>query len=469
LTALAPCAVLLGSARAEGGIVALCESAATLAPPLRQTVEAIQRSLAAGQPCAALAQHLGAKALSLSAVEVDLAPLSEFRELEMLDLYYEHLRSDLRPLAALRKMTYFHAQCSAFNACTVADVASLGALTQVTNLSFALYNETWDTRILAPLRDLEQLAIPGNQVLRIDGVAALEKLRVLGLSSNGISDLAPLHQLVSLQMLTVNDNPFPDIDWAMSLVNVRDLNLSSNKQLESIWGVRYMMNLATLDLSGTNLKSIAPLAELPWLTWVRLSQNRKVTDWQVLESLPRLAGISLDATNVPLDLLDRLPKEKLTSLVVSELGLQSLAFATRYALSQLIFDNNEIKDLAPLAKIPTLRSLMGHRNQVSDLTALASLPDLSSLTMSNNQIRDVAPLAGLESLRSLTLQDNQITSLEALANHPGLETLEVSGNQITDLSVVKTMPKLRQLHACGNPLADKTCPRADLWICRTDC
>ena len=134
------------------------------------------------------------------------------------------------------------------------------------------------------------------------------------------------------------------------------------------------------------------------------------------------------------------------------------------SLNNLQLNDNQIKDITPLAaltdvtdlnlainkitKIDTLKNLtklknlalgttMGGGNEVSDITPLAGLTTLSSLNLCQNKISDISALQGLTKLTDLNASSNSIEKLDALKSLNKLSTLDVSYNCIKDISPVK--------------------------------
>ena len=61
-------------------------------------------------------------------------------------------------------------------------------------------------------------------------------------------------------------------------------------------------------------------------------------------------------------------------------------------LSSLYLEGNQIKDVAPLAKIRWLANLDLNGNQVEDISPLAGLTELRFTFLQNNKLKDFGPL-----------------------------------------------------------------------------
>ena len=75
----------------------------------------------------------------------------------------------------------------------------------------------------------------------------------------------------------------------------------------------------------------------------------------------------------------------------------------------------QVRDISPLPldRMEALRSLLLDDNQIRDISPLARASQtlksqtLESLLLANNQIRDISPLAGLTAIDRLYLHGNQ--------------------------------------------------------------
>jgi hypothetical protein len=127
---------------------------------------------------------------------------------------------------------------------------------------------------------------------------------------------------------------------------------------------RVLVNAITLDLSGTQVSDLTPLAGLTGLQTLDLC-GTEVSD------LTPLAGLT---------------------------GLQTLDLS-----------GTEVSDLTPLAGLTGLQKLDLRHTQVSDLTPLAGLTGLQKLDLRGTQVSDLTPLAGLTGLQRLYLFGTQVS------------------------------------------------------------
>ena len=132
--------------------------------------------------------------------------------------------------------------------------------------------------------------------------------------------------------------------------------------------------------------------------------------------------------------------------------LTGLEHATNIKWIQL--EENEIRDITPLAGLAKLEDLYLHRNPISDISALAGIRNLRILGVVSAQISDITPLAQLTKLRTLLLSENHITDITPLTELINLGELGLSGNDISDISVVAEFTNLLWVFLGNNSISD---------------
>ena len=151
-----------------------------------------------------------------------------------------------------------------------------------------------------------------------------------------------------------------DSDW-----NARVLRVTRERLDE--------LHVQSLNLAGTRISNLAPLANFNMLQFLYLNRT-KVSDLIPLIGLGALR--SLDVGETP------------------------------------------VSDLAPLANLTSLRALYVGQTSVSDLTPLANLTSLETLYVGQTSVSDLAPLANLTSLETLsTVADVGVGSCAACEPH----------------------------------------------------
>ena len=173
-----------------------------------------------------------------------------------------------------------------------------------------------------------------------------------------------------------------------------DLNgithLSGNfKNIASIEGAQFLINLTQLWLQGNQISDITAIDELTNLTHLLLSGNL---------------------------ISDITPVSNLTNLI------------------WLTFNVNQITDISSIANLTNLTIIGLNENQIMDISAISNLVNLQELHLGDNQIIDISPTSSLISLNIISLYSNMITNILAISGLENLNDVFLFGNQITDLS-----------------------------------
>jgi len=116
------------------------------------------------------------------------------------------------------------------------------------------------------------------------------------------------------------------------------------------------------------------------------------------------------------------------------------------ALLDLQLQDNEIRDISPLADLPNLTSLAIGQNGVSDLSPLTDLTNLEELDLEGNRISDLSPLANLANLIFLDLASNEISDITALVENEGLgkgDIVDLAENPLSQEAIDKHIPELQ--------------------------
>ena len=161
--------------------------------------------------------------------------------------------------------------------------------------------------------------------------------------------------------------------------------LLAERDIESLKGLEYAINLEFLHISRCEVSDLTPLAGLENLQVLKLYKNR-ITDITPLSGLVNLQELELKAS--------------------------------------------QIVDISPLQGLVNLQNLRVGGNQIADISPLVGLVNLQELEVELNQVVDVSPLAGLIGLRRLNLEHNFISDLTPLVPLTNLEALLIFGNPI---------------------------------------
>ncbi len=262
--------------------------------------------------------------------------------------------------------------------------------------------------------------------------ADLRGLTSLNAGSFGVASLAGLEAASNLEWLTLSGNapaaggePL-DLSPLAGLPSLTYLDLSDNA-LVDVSDLSRLTSLRTLLLGGNAVRDLSPLSGLTGLEALTLSGNG-LADVSALSTLTALEQLWLDGN----DLADISTLAALGALIYLHLG------------------DNQIADISPLAGLSALRRLWLPNNMVADVSALAALRALTRLDLSRNRIADASPPRGLPRLSWLRLGWNRLAGVSRLAGHPRLAdggALGLRGNPLGAAALATHIPALREAGA----------------------
>ena len=168
----------------------------------------------------------------------DCSSLSNFKALDTLNIYYNHLSGILNGISNLTTLKTLNA-----NTNDIGDISELSSLTNLTNLN--LY---------------------ANNISNINAISNLKNLKILSLTSNSITNLRALEGLIvdgktNLRELYLNNNSLENYTTENVDGNVISVdNISILKNLNSA-------GLTMLNISGNNFQDTSSLKSLTWANY----------------------------------------------------------------------------------------------------------------------------------------------------------------------------------------------------------
>lgn len=216
------------------------------------------------------------------------------------------------------------------------------------------------------------------------------------------------------------------------LTDLEELDLSFYPLTVSqvVTGLRRAVNLRSLNVDATSLRSVAGLNELQNLRELSLSNN-ELTSVLRLGKLRHLKSLSLY-------------KNQLTSTE----GLEHLA-----ELEELNLVGNRLTTVKGLENLVSLKDLVLCGNQLRSIKGLENLRNLESLDLQGNRLTTLQGLEQLEKIRWLHLGNNNLDSLDELHNLKRLTSLYVGGNRrLTKLEIDKLRTALPNCNIYLTPL-----------------
>jgi len=224
------------------------------------------------------------------------------------------------------------------------------------------------------------------------------------------------------------------------------------KDIKSLKGLEFAMNLRTLLLYDNKVSDISPLSDLTSLSHLDLDDNQ-IKSIGALSDLVSLRTLDLDDNKISsINALSNLTN--LSSLYLEDNQLSSISALSNLNLRRLSLEDNQVRNISPLAGLTKLSHLYAENNGISEISALAGLDELRYLDLHENAISDLSPLSGLHKLEYLDLSINWIMDISALSELTNMHTLNVFLNSITDVRPLSRLTGLQKLHLHYNQITD---------------
>lgn len=191
------------------------------------------------------------------------------------------------------------------------------------------------------LADVTSLSIYDTQIGDWTGIECMTSLSWLTVSEVGLSDLTPFASLPRLTSLRADCNSITDLSPIASLINLVDFSVGKSSscevagQVTDLTPLRDLVGLASLDLSGHDIDSLAPLAPLTQLEWLILATNRRLSSLAGLENAEHLQYFVA------------------TDTLVDDISV----FAGHPAVETLWLSGSSVSDLSPLLTAAALQEL----------------------------------------------------------------------------------------------------------------
>jgi internalin A len=278
------------------------------------------------------------------------------------------------------------------------DVATLRLAKGVPHVAVREARGPVDLSPIVDLPDLRILEVAATQVVSLEPVARSEVSSLSLDRVQGADDLSPLSRAAHLTQLSVRGPSASTVVALAGTSSIQTLSFggSSLASLDGMDALPHLEELIVADSPATDLGGLARLTTLRSLTLhgMKLAaaprlppglRSLEITDFRTSDASFVVAAPHLESLRLPgADLVDVRPLGALTDL-------------TRLDLTR----NHKLKDIAPLASLVRLRELTLSDTDVESLTPLAKLP-LESIELHGTRATSLAPLAGIPTLRSVT-------------------------------------------------------------------
>jgi len=226
----------------------------------------------------------------LDASRIDsIAALGKLQDLHDLQMFQVSAGlTDLSPLEALRRLTTLKMTGDRYDT----------LLTRPSLELRGIHPASWD--FLASMHSLSQVTLANTGIPGVDVLAGVRQLRFLALTDEKVPTLAPLASLPGLISVRLYTSSIGDKDAVSLLERLDDLLFSSPYPGEvSIPAIAKLTSLESLHISDDlDLRDIAPLTALVNMKTLHLIKDPGVTRIDALRAMPNLREVDLDGTRV---------------------------------------------------------------------------------------------------------------------------------------------------------------------------
>lgn len=242
--------------------------------------------------------------------------------------------------------------------------------------------------------------IPPRQAMPLEDLERIPNLTELVIEGQSIDALPDLSQF-SLKKLSFSNNNLTEISGLAGQEALEVLSLQDNP-LEDISDLKNLRNLISVNLSGTGVSDLTPLADAPIQNL--FCESNGVENSSVIEKFTGLTCLRLSHA-------DKETVEQISGMT---------------SLRMLALTESEVDSFEPFAGMIYLKSLeLAGCNGITSLNDAQQLSNLNYLGVSNTGITEIP-----ESFRMAKL-----------------ETIELSYNNITDFTPLLNCPKIKKIFA----------------------
>lgn len=183
----------------------------------------------------------------------------------------------------------------------IADLTGAEHLTGATEIVLST-NQITDPAPLAGLGDVDRLLLPGNRITDPSALAPMTGLQVLNLSYNPVSSVSSLSPLTALTDLEVTQRSGGQAQGLTSLEGIEQMTsltrlVANNSRLEDLAPVAGLTSLERLFVSSNTISDLRPVEDLTGLTGLGLADNR-ISDVAPLRDLTQLTSVDLGSNRI---------------------------------------------------------------------------------------------------------------------------------------------------------------------------
>ena len=275
---------------------------------------------------------------------------------------------------------------------------------------------------------IEELDVASLKGVRdLGALRAAVRLRTFSVRDGAIPDIAPLAALPVLRRLLLEGKPrdLSALTGGFPALEILVLGRHHAPLAAARHPVPFVHIITSADIDLSALAGLRGTREL-WLGSFNSSVYTQVGDSAVFPLLPALERLELlSRTLTTAAPLASLPTVRTVNLSQNK-RLRALAGVEGHTrLEQLNVSRTSVADLGPLAGLP-LRHLVADATPTRALAPLAGCPALEVLSVRGTQVEDLRPLAGLARLRVVDLYDCPARDIRPLLDLPMLERVDLT-------------------------------------------
>lgn len=397
---------------------------------------------------------------------VSLAKLYSFVSVDSLNISGNSQIKQLAPLSELRDLKILDISNTS--------ITNLGPISNVTFLEdLNLSNtQTTDIKFIKYADKLRALNISGTQIKEISELLNLKNLTVLKAEKTPIESFAVLNEFKNLKELQISDTEFNDVENIKELVSLEKLGIRNTK-LTNFSAIAQLVSLQHLDLFKTNISDLSPVSNLVDLVFLEISHS-SVADLSPLNKLDKLKKVAADSTLLTQSDAANFIRSHPNVLLIHHVDdlkswwNESLSEAWKKAL---IRANPQLQMGEPnidlLTQTLNISALNLDSMDIESLMPVVRFVSLTELSFSNNPlVSDLTPITELKLIKSITAKNTGVQNLSILTENTLLQKIDVENSPVKDIRGLETLPKLTYLNVDRTFVVQEEIP--DLLLKRPD-
>ena len=273
------------------------------------------------------------------------------------------------------------------------------------------------------IKGATELELAGKSFTSLDGVTNRWEVRDLIIRDTNIVSLEPFPELHKLETVELENSPIVDISKMKVAGTAKGLSRCVIKNCP-ITDIAPLLtpHIKELSLDGTRVASLAPFSKTEPRILKKLSiRNSTFSDLSPLAKndhvKQNLRWLDLSGTKV-MDLGPVAELKSLEGLILNDSEVKDLTPLADSLCTDLELVNCQAADLSPIGQMKNLKHLTIRNCDASDFEFLADLKKLTYLDLSGTTFANGSSLVGLEKLKYLDLSNTR------LKNHDQLKGLK---------------------------------------------